>query len=268
MALSKRKKRLILLLYALSAALLTTIVVVLMVVLINQQNDFRHTFISRCEGFEGYDCKKLWKVFQQAYVGKSACKVPVEAYDPLLAEAPIQPACNRMMFWSRSKQVVHDFTEKTDCFITLEDTLLGSVLDGLSWCGKENSKETFTNNCPGWDECENNPVRSFWKKASAEYAHAACGGVTAMLNGSISPPYNSSSIFASVEVPRLNSTRVNSLTVVLVTQENSVSNCTNGSFEVLQKDLDEGIKYKCKEVALSWLQKCGSKPNPTCGPCW
>lgn len=45
-----------------------------------------------------------------------------------------------MMFWSRSKQVVHDFTEKTDCFITLEDTLLGSVLDGLSWCGKENSK--------------------------------------------------------------------------------------------------------------------------------
>lgn len=50
------------------------------------------------------------------------------------------------MFWSRSKQVVHDFTEKTDCFITLEDTLLGSVLDGLSWCGKENSKGMLEKN--------------------------------------------------------------------------------------------------------------------------
>lgn len=44
-----------------------------------------------------------------------------------------------MMFWSKTKNVVHDFTEKRDCFVTLEDTLLGSVLNGLTWCGKEGS---------------------------------------------------------------------------------------------------------------------------------
>lgn len=43
------------------------------------------------------------------------------------------------MFWSKTKDVVHDFTEKRDCFATLEDTLLGSVADGLTWCGKEGS---------------------------------------------------------------------------------------------------------------------------------
>lgn len=43
------------------------------------------------------------------------------------------------MFWSKTKDLVHDFTEKKDCFLTLEDTLLGSVVDGLTWCGKEGS---------------------------------------------------------------------------------------------------------------------------------
>lgn len=27
--------------------------------------------------------------------------------------------------------------------------------------------ETFTTGCPGWTDCENNTVRSFWNRASA-----------------------------------------------------------------------------------------------------
>ena len=51
-----------------------------------------------------------------------------------------------MMFWSKTKDVVHEFTEKRDCYVTLEDSLLGSVLDemhavqpDLSWSGQEDS---------------------------------------------------------------------------------------------------------------------------------
>lgn len=43
------------------------------------------------------------------------------------------------MFWSKTKDVVHDYNGKTSCFVTMEDTLLGSVLDKLTWCGKEGS---------------------------------------------------------------------------------------------------------------------------------
>lgn len=43
------------------------------------------------------------------------------------------------MFWSKTKDMVHDFTGRRGCFTTMEDTLLGSVLDGLSWCGREGS---------------------------------------------------------------------------------------------------------------------------------
>lgn len=43
------------------------------------------------------------------------------------------------MFWSKTKDVVHDYNQKTSCFVTMENTLLGSVLDNLNWCGEEGS---------------------------------------------------------------------------------------------------------------------------------
>lgn len=39
------------------------------------------------------------------------------------------------MLWSNTRGLVHKFTERTKLFIPLEDTLLGSVLDGQTWCG-------------------------------------------------------------------------------------------------------------------------------------
>ncbi|XP_029005026.1 ADP-ribosyl cyclase/cyclic ADP-ribose hydrolase 1-like isoform X2 [Betta splendens] len=183
-------------------------------------NGFQSTFIERCEKFNGPDCQNIWKVFSQAYVRRDPCNVPMEAYNALMAAASIQPVCNRELFWSKTKQIVHAFTAKRDCYITMEDTLLGFMLDGLTWCGKENSSETFTSGCPGWSQCENNPVRSFWNRASAAFAEAACGDVTVMLNGSISTPFSPASIFGSIEIKRLNY-RVRSLNVILVTQNNT-----------------------------------------------
>ncbi|KAL2085997.1 hypothetical protein ACEWY4_019317 [Coilia grayii] len=102
----------------------------------------------------------------QAFVGRDPCDVPPEAYDSLMDTAPRNPACNRTLFWSKTKDIVHAFTEKRNCYLTLEDTALGSILDGLIWCGKNDSQETLTTACPGWSDCVNNPVRSFWKRAS------------------------------------------------------------------------------------------------------
>lgn len=51
------------------------------------------------------------------------------------------------MFWSKTKDVVHAYIRSTSCFVTMENTLLGSVLDGLSWCGKEGSKSKSEEPC-------------------------------------------------------------------------------------------------------------------------
>nr|CBN82130.1 ADP-ribosyl cyclase 1 [Dicentrarchus labrax] len=202
--------------------LIVVIAVVVGLVLRNNTQQLKGTFIDRCKKFNVSDCQKVWDAFEQAYVGRDPCEVPMEAYDPFIAAAPFEPACNRMMFWSKTKDVVHEFTAKSDCFVTLEDTVLGAVADGLTWCGKKGSSETFTTDCPGWVDCVNNPVRSFWKRVSAAFADAACGNVTAMLNGSITTPFSSQSIFGSIELKRFNSTRMESLNVVMVTQKNPV----------------------------------------------
>ncbi|KAM8731857.1 ADP-ribosyl cyclase/cyclic ADP-ribose hydrolase 1-like [Acanthopagrus schlegelii] len=264
----KRRGRRCRVLSVVAVLLLIIVVAVVLGLVLRQGTNFKSTFIDRCEQFAGYNCEKIWDAFEKAYVGRDPCEVPMEAYDPFIAAAHFKPACGRMMFWSKTKDLVHDFTEKKDCFLTLEDTLLGSVVDGLTWCGKEGSSETFTTGCPGWTDCENNTVRSFWNRASAAFADVACGDVTAMLNGSITTPFNSASIFASIEVKRFNSSRVKNLNVVLVTQKDFVTNCTNASLKNLQKELDAGIKYNCKEVAESQIQECSSDPQKPCGSCW
>ncbi|XP_005730574.1 ADP-ribosyl cyclase/cyclic ADP-ribose hydrolase 1-like, partial [Pundamilia nyererei] len=214
-----------------------------------------------------YDCQRLWVAFEQAYVNKDPCNVPVQAYDPLIAAAPFKPQCNKMMFWSKTKVVVHGFTEKRkDCFVTLEDTVLGYALNGLTWCGKKGSNGTFTTGCPR--NCENNPVDSFWIRASAAYADVACGDVTAMLSGSTITPFDPTSTFAKVEVTRFKAPKVRSLNVVMVIQKNAKSNCKNASLQKLKKALHTGITYSCKDVPESRIQECGSKPQIACKTCW
>uniref|UniRef100_UPI0037E873F5 ADP-ribosyl cyclase/cyclic ADP-ribose hydrolase 1-like n=1 Tax=Semicossyphus pulcher TaxID=241346 RepID=UPI0037E873F5 len=261
----KRTKRCVVLIVLL---LIIVLGVALGLALSRRTETFKTTFMDRCKKFEGNDCEKIWAAFQQAYVGKDPCKVPMEAYDPLIKAAPFKPSCNRMMFWSKTKDVAHDFTDKRDCFVTLEDTLLGSVLDGLTWCGKEGSNETFTSDCPEWADCDDNTVRSFWSRVSAAFAEVACGDATAMLNGSIATPFSQYSIFGSIEVKRFNSANMRSLNVVLVTQENNVSNCSNASLKDLQKELDKGIKYNCKEVSEAQIQACSSNTEIPCHACW
>nr|XP_046227185.1 ADP-ribosyl cyclase/cyclic ADP-ribose hydrolase 1-like [Scatophagus argus] len=266
--LKTRRKRCLILGVVAVLIVIIIIAVIVGLALRRETDQFKATFIARCEKFKEYDCQNVWDAFQQAYVGRDPCKVPVEAYDPFIAATPFKPPCNRMMFWSKTKDVVQDFAEKKDCFVTLEETVLGSVVDGLTWCGKEGSSETFTTDCPGWSDCDNNTVRSFWNRVSATFAEAACGDVSAMLNGSIATPFSPLSVFGSVEVKRFNSTRMRSLSVVLVTPENPVSHCTDASLKDLQKELDEGIKYNCTEVTLAQIQECISNSEKPCGPCW
>ncbi|KAM6900574.1 ADP-ribosyl cyclase/cyclic ADP-ribose hydrolase 1-like [Xenentodon cancila] len=216
-----RRRRLLIVLVILLVLVVIIVAVVLGVTLGRHTNNVKTTFLDRCQQFKDYNCENIWDAFQQAYVDRDPCNVTVEAYDPLIAAASFLPSCNRIMFWSKTKDVVHDFTKKRDCFVTLENTLLGSVLDGLTWCGKKGSSETFSTGCPGWMDCVNNPVRSFWNRASAGFAEAACGDVTAMLNGSITTPFHPTSIFASIEVKKLTSPKVKKLKVVLVTQGNA-----------------------------------------------
>ncbi|KAM9332868.1 ADP-ribosyl cyclase/cyclic ADP-ribose hydrolase 1-like [Pholidichthys leucotaenia] len=228
----------------------------------------RPTFFERCEKLKEYDCQKLWDAFERGHVKRDPCNVPMEAYDPLIAAAPFKPACNRMMFWSKTKEVATEFAESKDCYVTMESTALGSILDGLIWCGNDGTDDTFITGCPEWNDCVNNSVRSFWRRASAAFADAACGNVTVMLSGSSSTPFSPESIFGSIELKRFSSPKVKDLKVILVRPKNAVSNCTNPTLNDLQKELDKGIRYICKDVTESAIQDCRFNLKKQCGECW
>ncbi|XP_033495186.2 ADP-ribosyl cyclase/cyclic ADP-ribose hydrolase 1-like [Epinephelus lanceolatus] len=245
------------------------VVVSLLVLFIPQTVQFRKTFMRRCEEFpqHNHSCKDTLDTFEGAYVDKEPFSFSEQNYDPLFEKISFTHASNKTMLWSDTKALVHDFTKKRDCFITLEDTLLGFVMDGQKWCGLKGNKETFSVFCELVKN--NNPVISFWKNASARFAAYASGEVTAMLNGGLKTPYNPNSIFASIEVKRLFYPKVTRLTIVLLTDKENVKKCNeNESLQNLKNELDQkGILYSCKEVTRSHIRKC-IKENNACGACW
>ncbi|XP_072514685.1 ADP-ribosyl cyclase/cyclic ADP-ribose hydrolase 1-like [Salminus brasiliensis] len=277
---SHRKRRNRCLLIGVAVVLLT--VTVLAVVLgltlegaANSGEKLRKIVVGRCETYlkqhsnlsRVNNCETIWETFQQAYVGKDPCDVPPEAYDPLIKSVTQHVACSKMLFWSKTKTMVHAFTVNRECLLTLEDTLLGFLFDELTWCSKTGSKETFTTDCPAWGDCENNPARSFWIKASANFATVSCGNVSAMLNGSLESPFSSTSVFGSVEVKNLDPDKVDSLTVFLVTRETDTTTCASSSFQSLKSALDPNIAYNCKEVPYARVEGCISDPGIPCSDC-
>ncbi|CAL8389441.1 unnamed protein product [Gadus morhua 'NCC'] len=224
--------------------------------------------IARKNGGDGIEyCEKVWSAFEQAYVDRDPCQVPPEAYDPLLSVAPPQPDKDKMMFWSGTKEMA-DQGSAIGCYQTMGETLLGSVLDGKDWCGKKGSKETFTSDCPGWSKCEKNPVRSFWSRASAEFAAVASGKTVVLLNGSSPTPFNPTSIFAKFEVEKFKPSQMTSLTVVLVNKDKDGANCEDASLKILKGKLNPGIPYSCTKVIDSALLSCLKSHKISCKPCW
>ncbi|XP_028825915.1 ADP-ribosyl cyclase/cyclic ADP-ribose hydrolase 1-like [Denticeps clupeoides] len=248
-----------------------TLVAALLAATIRGATPLRTAVVGRCRertaGASPDYCEDAWNAFAAAFVGKDPCNVPPESYDRLMEAAFQKRPCNTTLFWSKTKSLAHAFTEKKRCLLTLEDTLLGYMLDGLTWCGQNGSNGIFTE-CPCWSCCPDNPVRSFWIRASAAFAAGACGDAYAFMNGSISSPFSSESIFASTEVKNFNYSALNSLTIVLVTRDSSTDACDGASMKSLQRALDPALKYSCRNVPQARVESCISQPDVTCSNCW
>ncbi|XP_052537986.1 ADP-ribosyl cyclase/cyclic ADP-ribose hydrolase 1-like isoform X2 [Tympanuchus pallidicinctus] len=131
------------------------------------------------------DCLKIWESLKAAFIHKNPCNATTKDYQPLMELASHPVPCNKSLFWSRTYDLVHLYSKSNQHFLTLEDTFLGYMLDGLSWCGDPSAPGINYESCPKWSECEGSSGSVFWKMASKMFAEAACGVVHVMLNGSI-----------------------------------------------------------------------------------
>ncbi|KAM4854263.1 ADP-ribosyl cyclase/cyclic ADP-ribose hydrolase 1 [Thomomys bottae] len=220
---------------------------------------FDEIFLGRCYIYTqllrpglGYpDCVQIMNTFRSAIISKNPCNITEEDYRPLMELDNQTVPCNKSLFWSKSNQLAHQYTQIQRDMFTLEDTLLGYMANELSWCGDPNTSEMNKHSCPHWRlNCPNNPVSVFWKVMSQKFAEAACGMVHVMLNGSHIPPFDKSSTFGSVEVVNLNPKKVHSLQAWMMYdfRISSSNACLDSSINDLKMIVEQNrIAFMCEK---------------------
>ncbi|XP_007662462.1 ADP-ribosyl cyclase/cyclic ADP-ribose hydrolase 1 [Ornithorhynchus anatinus] len=215
------------------------------------------------------DCVRIWKTFKNGFIQKNPCEITVKDYQPLMelaAHSANKVPCNKTLLWSKSYDLAHRFAKAQRDFFTLEDTLLGYIADGITWCGNSESSEVNYQSCPQWNECTNSPESVYWKTASKMFAEAACGVVHVMLNGSLGrDAFKNNSIFGSVEALHLDPKKVHSVQIWVMHNIGGPANdsCKGSSVNYLKSILEKrNIKSFCEDNyrPVKFIQ-CAENPD-------
>ncbi|XP_029804367.1 ADP-ribosyl cyclase/cyclic ADP-ribose hydrolase 1 isoform X2 [Suricata suricatta] len=197
------------------------------------------------------DCSKIGKAFTNAFLSKDPCSSTEQDYQPLMELTNQTVPCNKTLLWSKTRDLVHDYAWVQPDLFTLEDTLLGYMADGLTWCGDPGSNEMNYQSCPDWrKDCSNNSVSIFWNTVSKRFAGDACGVVHVLLNGSIRNTFDEKSTFGRVEVFNLHPEKVHMLQAWVVQDIRTISSnsCSNSSIKDLEAILSKrNITFTCQD---------------------
>ncbi|XP_072262520.1 ADP-ribosyl cyclase/cyclic ADP-ribose hydrolase 1-like [Pyxicephalus adspersus] len=219
------------------------------------------------------DCSRIWQELTEAVFRKDPCNITEEDYKKLGEVAAQTIPCDKSLLWSRTNQLVHRYTKATEDFMTLEDTFLGFLFNGLTWCGKPVTPGMNYNSCPAWNECSNNSLLSFWKIASAMFAQTSCGIVNVMLNGSADGAIaRKESILRTVEIPRMNPDKVSEVRLWVIDDIHGQdkNSCNSESLLELQQYIEEhNLNYSCIDnyKPVQALQCVENPDHHACNQC-
>ncbi|XP_039097466.1 ADP-ribosyl cyclase/cyclic ADP-ribose hydrolase 1 [Hyaena hyaena] len=196
------------------------------------------------------DCPKIGKAFTKAFLSKDPCNSTEQDYQPLMELTNQTVPCDKTLLWSKTRDLVHEYTWVQQGLFTLENTLLGYMMDGLTWCGDSGSSEINYQSCPDWrKDCSNNSVSVFWSTVSKRFAGDACGVVHVLLNGSIRKIFDEKSTFGRVEVLNLHPEKVHTLQAWVMQDITNTSSdsCLDSSIKDLKLILSKrNITFTCQ----------------------
>ncbi|XP_071798780.1 ADP-ribosyl cyclase/cyclic ADP-ribose hydrolase-like [Asterias amurensis] len=228
--------------------------------------NIENIFLGRCLDFQTkkaipdacppspVNCNQLWDDFKDAIAYKDPCKIPLDAYDTFIRDVPHQLPRDKTMFWSGTDNIVHAYTEATNTLLTLEDTMLGYMANGLQWCSSTDKRSTGLNfdECPNWWE-EGCQVAStaFYSGTSDAIARQATGVITVMLDGSRTDgAFRNDSYFNLHEFPNLVPSQVSRADVIIVKPFDKplFETCGVGSVAYLESLFKaKGIQFTCTD---------------------
>lgn len=201
------------------------------------------------------NCSKIWETLYQAFANKDPCNTTFKHYEPYFEEIGmdiVKP--NKSLFWSGTYKEAHLFSDFDARFTTLEDTMAGWIVNGLTWCGTKANNTDGINytSCPNKTICDY--LTPFWGQASKRFAEKASGVVRVMVNGTRMesgkqiPAYRNDSFFAKYELPNFHKERIKRLLILVVhsIDGQELETCNNGSIKRMQEVANRrGIKTKC-----------------------
>lgn len=189
------------------------------------------------------NCNEIWDAFHKAFAHKKPCEPKSSDYKPFF-EATGMQELSKSLFWSGTYKVAHVYSDSGDRYTTLEDTLAGYLVNGLTWCGKKTDPPSSDgidyDSCPDRSVCDY--TTPFWGLASETFARHARGIARVLLNGSRvdsngkPTPYRRDSFFAKYELPNLQVDKVSELMIIVAHTRSIPTGCDTDSIGMLKKD--------------------------------
>uniref|UniRef100_G3U406 ADP-ribosyl cyclase/cyclic ADP-ribose hydrolase n=1 Tax=Loxodonta africana TaxID=9785 RepID=G3U406_LOXAF len=177
----------------------------------------------------------------------------------------------KSLFWENNHLLVTSYADNARRFMPLRDVLYGRVGDFLSWCRQKNASGLDYQSCPTSDDCENNPVDSYWKRASIQqYSTDSSGVIYVMLNGSDPKgAYPVRGFFADYEIPNFQKDKITRFEIWVMHEIGgpNVESCGEGSVKILEERLKEmGFQYSCinDHLPVKLLQCVDHSTHPDC----
>ncbi|KAF3703748.1 ADP-ribosyl cyclase/cyclic ADP-ribose hydrolase 1 [Channa argus] len=190
------------------------------------------------------DCEAIWRQFEEAVMRQSSCNVTMEDYHDMFNAVPQSWPCDRFLFWSKTRTLMHSYAAVVRDVWTLEDTLVGYMFNDLIWCGQEDDSAL---------------VRSGQHPDIIQ--SIPCGD---------KPP---KIMFGSVELDGLNPQRVDYVNIKVVTNLEGphLESCSQGSIvDLLQLLQSRGFRWTCSDndqtlMILQCIQDPQQSSCQTCG---
>ncbi|XP_076992560.1 ADP-ribosyl cyclase/cyclic ADP-ribose hydrolase 2 isoform X2 [Tamandua tetradactyla] len=215
------------------------------------------------------NCTGIWEAFK-VVLDKDPCSVFPSDYDLFINLSRHSIPKDKSLFWENNHLLVTSYSENAHRFMPLCNVLYGKVGDFMSWCRQKNASGLDYQSCPTSQDCENNPVDSYWKRASIQYSADSSGVIQVMLNGSDpTGAYPVKGFFADYEIPYLQKDKVTRIEIWVMHDIGKpiVESCGEGSVKILEERLEKiGFQYSCINdyQPVKLLQCVDHSTHPDC----
>ena len=222
-------------------------------------SNLKSVFLRACKGVLNGNvtrCSFAWTSFRLAFGRKDPNTITLKDYDTYFDVLPIKSRANSAIYWSGAslENVVEEISKEPMILSSVNHDssyIINTMMKDYNvtcWCGNKTAFLDTSNPCPI------TPVVSFWQAFSSHFGESGRGIVYYIGDGNRAEgAYQNTSFFASFELPKLISDRVNKLVVIDIYDCNNemVEKCGERTLKVLENRAMSkygSLGYECEEV--------------------